>query len=56
MYKHIAKDGNIVKLTSQAKNAIDYTITKNNNIRKKIKIDRNDKILAITDEKLYEIQ
>lgn len=44
MYKHIAKDGNIVDIPNQAKNAIDHTIKNNERVKRDIIYKRNDHI------------
>lgn len=44
MYAHVTKDGSVLKMTNQAKQALDHTIENNENIKKQAKLQRIDKV------------
>ena len=56
MYTHVGKDGSIVRIPNQAKQAIDHTIQANNKAKKKIKLERDDMIGQSVDRWLYDIK
>ena len=56
MYNYVSKEGHVIKMTNQAKNAMDHTIKNNQDIKKKAKIKAQENVLSVVDKGLYDLK
>lgn len=56
VYKHITKEGKAIEMSDRTKNVIDYSIKKNEQVKKNIQNATKEKAVDIVEKEIYNIK